>query len=278
MKKLTDVKDLKLMANTIRQDIIRMLVKAGSGHSAGPLGMADVFTALYFNILNHDPKKPLALNRDRLILSNGHICPVRYAAMARAGYFPVKELATLRKYRSRLQGHPSRENFPPLEAATGSLGQGVGIAVGMALAAKLDKKKHHIYCVTSDGEHDEGSTWEAINAAQKYKLDNLIFILDRNHIQISGFTQDVWPLESLKAKYKAFNWEVIVINGNDFKQILDAAKKAKKSRKPVIIIAKVIPGKGVSFMENKYEWHGKAPDEEQAEKALSELVKERARI
>ena len=278
MKKLTDVKDLKLMANTIRQDIIRMLVKAGSGHSAGSLGMADVFTALYFNILKQDPKKPLAPDRDRLILSNGHIVPVRYAAMARAGYFPVKELATLRKYRSRLQGHPSRKWFPAMEAATGSLGQGVCIAVGMALAAKLEKKKHYVFCTTSDGEHDEGSTWEAINAASKYKLDNLIFILDRNHIQICGYTYNVWPLESVKAKYQAFNWDVISINGNDFRQILNAVKKAKKSKKPVIIIANVVPGKGVSFMENKYEWHGKAPDEEQAEQALSELIQERARI
>lgn len=278
MKKLTKIKDLKLMSNTIRQDIIRMLVKAGSGHSAGPLGMADVFTALYFNILNQNPKNPLSNKRDRLILSNGHICPVRYAAMARAGYFPVKELLTLRKYRSRLQGHPSSRNLPAMEAATGSLGQGVGIAVGMALAAKLDKNKHHIYCITSDGEHDEGSTWEAINAANKYKLNNLIFILDRNHIQICGFTKKVWPLESLNAKYKAFNWEVITIDGHDFKQIIEADKKARKSKKPVIIIANVIPGKGVSFMENKYEWHGKAPDEKQAKIALEELEKERKRI
>lgn len=278
MKKLTNIKDLKLMANTIRQDIIRMLVKAGSGHSAGPLGMADVFTALYFNILKQNPKKPLAPDRDRVILSNGHICPVRYAAMARAGYFPVKELLTLRKFGSRLQGHPSRENYPPLEAATGSLGQGVCIAVGMALAAKLDKKKHFVYCITSDGEHDEGSTWEAINAASKYKLDNLIFILDRNHIQISGFTRKVWPLEPLKSKYLAFNWNVIIINGHDFRQILDAVKNAKKSKKPVIIIANVVPGNGVSFMENKPEWHGKAPDEVQAKRALDELELERAKI
>jgi transketolase len=278
MKKLTSIKDLKLMSNTVRQDIIKMLVKAGSGHSAGPLGMADVFTALYFNILNQDSKKPLSDKRDRLILSNGHICPVRYAAMARAGYFSVKELLTLRKYRSKLQGHPSRRNFPPLEAATGSLGQGVCLAVGMALAAKLDKKKHYIYCITSDGEHDEGSTWEAINAANKYKLDNLIFILDRNHIQICGFTKNVWPLESLKAKYQAFNWNVITINGNDFNQILTAAKTAKKSKKPIVIIADVIPGKGVSFMENKYEWHGKTPDEKQAKLALEELEKARKRI
>lgn len=278
MKKLTKIKDLKLMSNTVRQDIIRMLVNAGSGHSAGPLGMADVFTALYFNVLNQNPKKPLSPNRDRLILSNGHICPVRYAAMARAGYFPVKELLTLRKYRSRLQGHPSSRNLPAMEAATGSLGQGVCIAVGMALAAKLNKKKHFIYCITSDGEHDEGSTWEAINAANKYKLDNLIFILDRNHIQISGFTKNVWPLESLNAKYKAFNWNVISIDGHDFKQIFKSVKDAKKSRKPVVIIANVISGKGVSFMENKYEWHGKAPDKEQAKIALEELEKERRSI
>ena len=266
------------MANTIRQDIIRMLVKAGSGHSAGPLGMADVFTALYFNILNQNPKKPLLPNRDRLILSNGHIVPVRYAAMARAGYFPVKDLLTLRKFRSKLQGHPSRKNFPPMEAATGSLGQGVCIAVGMALAAKLNNKKHFIYCVTSDGEHDEGSTWEAINAAQKYKLDNLIFILDRNHIQICGFTKNVWPLEPLRKKYEAFNWDVMVIDGHDFNQILHVIPKAKKSKKPVIIIANVIPGKGVSFMENKYEWHGRAPDTKQAKKALTELENARKRI
>lgn len=266
------------MANTIRQDIIRMLAAAGSGHSAGPLGMADVFTALYFNILNQDPKKPLSDKRDRLILSNGHICPVRYAAMARAGYFPVKELLTLRKFKSRLQGHPSRKNYPPLEAATGSLGQGVCLAVGMALAAKLDKKKHHVFCVTSDGEHDEGSTWEAINAAQKYKLDNIIFILDRNHIQISGFTKDVWPLEPLKAKYLAFNWDVIMIDGHDFYQIIDAASAAMKIKQPVLIIANVIPGKGVSFMEDKYEWHGKAPDKEQAMQALEELESARKRI
>jgi len=278
MKKLTDIKDLKLMANTIRQDIIRMLVKAGSGHSAGPLGMADVFTALYFNILNQNPKKPLTPNRDRLILSNGHIVPVRYAAMARAGYFPVKYLLTLRKFRSKLQGHPSRKWFPAMEAATGSLGQGVCIAVGMALAAKLDKKKHFIYCVTSDGEHDEGSTWEAINAASKYKLDNLIFILDRNHIQISGFTKNVWPLEPLRKKYEAFNWDVMVIDGHDFNQILHVIPKAKKSKKPVMIIANVIPGKGVSFIENKYEWHGRAPDATQAKKALAELEKARKRI
>lgn len=188
---------LEAMAKKVRRDIIRMLAEAGSGHPGGSLGMADIMTALYFKILKHNPKKPMWDGRDRLILSNGHIVPVRYACMARAGYFPIKELMTLRKFGSRLQGHPSRHDLPALEASTGSLGQGVCVAVGMALAAKLDKKKHFIYCITSDGEHNEGSTWEAINAANKWRLNNLIFILDRNKIQLSGTTKDIWPLESL---------------------------------------------------------------------------------
>jgi len=263
---------LKDMAKTVRQDTIKMLAEAGSGHSAGSLGMADVMTALYFQVLKHNPKKPLWDGRDRLVLSNGHIVPVRYACMARAGYFPVKSLMTLRKFGSKLQGHPSYHDMPALESSTGSLGQGVGVAVGMALAAKLDKKKHFVYCVTSDGEHDEGSTWEAINAAHKYKLDNLIFIFDRNKIQISGKTEKVWPLEPLKEKYLAFGWQVYEIDGHDFNQIIRTIDKAKKAKgKPKVIIAKVVPGKDVSFMEGKYEWHGKAPNKEEAEKALREL-------
>jgi transketolase len=233
--------------------------------------MADIFAALYFKILKHNPKKPLWDARDRLILSNGHICPVRYAAMARAGYFPVSELKTLRKFKSRLQGHPSRQNYPALEAATGSLGQGVCIAVGMALAAKLDRKKHTVFCVTSDGEHNEGSTWEAINAAHKYKLDNLVFILDRNRIQISGKTKDVWPLEPLKEKYLAFNWQVMQVDGHNIQDIVKILTAAKKSKKPCLVIANVMPGKGVRFMEGKYEWHGKAPNKEEAAKALKQL-------
>ncbi|MCK4589873.1 MAG: transketolase [Nanoarchaeota archaeon] len=263
---------LEQTAKIIRQDIIRMLAEAGSGHSAGSLGMADVMTALYFKILKHDPKKPLWDHRDRLILSNGHIVPVRYACMARTGYFPVKTLSTLRKFKSKLQGHPSFHDLPALEASTGSLGQGVNVAVGMALAAKLDKKHHFIFCITSDGEHDEGSTWEAVSAAHKYKLDNLIFILDRNKIQISGHTEKVWPLEPLKQKYQSFGWKVFEINGHNFNQIISTVNQAKKIKgKPKIIIAHVIPGKGVSFMEGKHQWHGKAPQGEEVTQALEEL-------
>ncbi len=278
MRKLTSLKDLQLMANQLRQDIIAMLFHAKSGHSAGSLGMTDIFTAFYFRILRHNPKKPLWKNRDRLILSNGHICPTRYAAMSRAGYFLYKELKTLRKLNSRLQGHPSRLDLPALELSTASLGQGLGAAVGMALAAKLNKQHHTVYCISSDGEHDEGSTWEAINAAQKYKLNNIINIIDRNNIQISGYTKDVWPLEPLKEKYLAFNWKVFEINAHNFKQIISTIKKAKTINQPVCIIAYNTPGKGVSFMENKFEWHGKAPNREQTLQALLELGRERKRL
>ncbi|MFA5188871.1 MAG: transketolase [Patescibacteria group bacterium] len=271
MKKY-NLAQLKKMANTLRQDVIKMLVEAGSGHTAGPLGMADVFSALYFNVLNHDPKKLLWDKRDRLILSCGHICPIRYAAMARAGYFPLSWLKTLRKLGSKLQGHPSYLDLPALESSSGPLGQGVSVAVGKALAAKMNKQKHFIYCVTSDGEHDEGETWEAIMTAAKYKLDNLIFILDRNMIQIDGFTEKIMPLTHLHQKYLAFKWHVQQIDGNNMKEILAALIKAKKTKgKPKVIIAHTIPGKGVSFMENDYNWHGKAPSKIEAEKALEEL-------
>lgn len=278
MKRITTMKDFKLMANTLRQDILAMLYHAGSGHSAGSLGLVEIFTAIYFNLLNHNSKKPLWEKRDRLILSNGHVCPARYAAMAHAGYFPVKELLTLRQLNSRLQGHPSRADLPGLELSTASLGQGLGVAVGMALAAKLKKQTHTIYCITSDGEHNEGSTWEAVNAAAKWKLNNLINIVDRNNIQISGHTEEVWPLESLKQKYLAFNWQVVEINGHDFKQIINAVSTAKKINRPVCIIAYTIPGKGVSFMEHQYQWHGKAPNQQELERALLELKEERMRI
>lgn len=270
--KINSIKELQLKAHQIRRDILIMLNRAGSGHSAGPLGLADIFTALYFNLLNHNPKNPNWENRDRLILSPGHVCPVRYVAMAESGYFPKEELSTLRKINSRLQGHPSRMDLPGIELATASLGQGLGAAVGMALAAKLKKQKHYLYCLTSDGEHDEGSTWEAINAAHKYKLNNLINIIDRNNIQISGYTHEVWPLEPLKDKYQAFGWNVVEVNGHDFKQIISAVKEAKKSKdKPTCIIAYTIPGKGVSFMENSYHWHGKTPNADELKAALEEL-------
>ena len=255
------IKDLEKKANEIRQDIIKMLVKAGSGHSAGPLGMADVFTALYFSILQHDPKRPDWEERDRLILSNGHICPVRYAAMAHAGYFPVQELDTLRKFGSRLQGHPERERLPGLETTSGPLGSGLSQAAGMAYVGKyLDKTTWRTYCVMSDGEQECGQTWEAAMFAGKNRLDNLVALIDRNNIQIDGFTEDVMPLESLKAKYEAFNWHVLEVDGHNIEGIIDACNQAKAiHQKPTVLICHTIPGKGVSFMENDFKWHGTPP-------------------
>jgi transketolase len=268
-------KKLKLLeekANRIREDIIKMLVAAGSGHSAGPLGMADVFTALYFHILNHDPKKPLWADRDRLVLSNGHICPVLYATLAEAGYFPVSELKTLRQLNTRLQGHPHRGSLPGIETTSGPLGSGLSQAIGFALAAKLDNKKYRTYCLISDGEHDEGNTWEAVMFAGKNKLSNVTAIMDRNNIQIDGYTENVMPLEPIRKKYEAFNWHVLEINGHDFHQIISACAEAKAIyEKPTMIIAHTIPGKGVDFMENDYTWHGKPPKPEEAKRALAEL-------
>jgi len=266
------LKDLKLKANKVRQLIIEMLVAAGSGHSGGPLGMADIFTALYFHILHHDPKNPNMENRDRLVLSNGHICPVQYATMALSGYFPLEELKTLRKINSRLQGHPHRTSLPGLETTSGPLGEGISQAIGIALARNLDKKNYYVYCLTSDGEHEEGNTWEAAMFAAKNKLNNFIQIIDRNYIQIDGRTEDIMPLEVLKEKYESFNWNAIEIDGNDIKSFVDAVENAKLvTDKPTIIIANTIPGKGVSFMENDYHWHGKPPNKEEAAKALEEL-------
>jgi transketolase len=279
MKKLSKLKDLQLQANHIRQDLLKMLNQAGSGHTAGPLGLAEIFTALYFNVLKHNPKQPNWELRDRLILSPGHVCPIRYTTMAHVGYFPIKDLFTLRKLGTRLQGHPSRLDLPGLEFSTASLGQGLGVAVGMALAAKLKKQNHKIFCITSDGEHDEGSTWEAVTAAHKYKLDNLINIIDRNNIQISGFTHEVWPLEPLKEKYLAHGWKVFEVNGHDFKQMISTLEKVKKVKnQPVCVISYNTPGKGVSFFENNYHWHGKTPNNEELQKALAELQKEEERI
>lgn len=266
------IKQLEKKANEIRQDIIKMLLAAGSGHSAGPLGMADVFTALYFNILNHDPKKPMWKERDRLILSNGHIVPVRYAAMAEAGYFSKAKLKTLRKLGSPLQGHPERERMPALETTSGPLGCGLAQAAGYAYAARMDDRRFRIYCVTSDGEHDEGNHWEAVMFAGKYKLSNLTSFVDRNNIQIDGHTETVMPLEPLVEKYVAFNWNVIEIDGHNMEQIINAVGEARAVyEKPTVIICHTIPGKGVSFMQNQPEWHGKPPNKIQARKALHEL-------
>ncbi len=263
---------LEETANQLREDVIEMLLEAGSGHSAGPLGMADIFSALYFHVLNHDPKNPDWADRDRLILSNGHICPIRYAAMARAGYFPIEELLTLRKINSRLQGHPHRKILPGVETTSGPLGSGLSQAIGVALAGKLDNKKYRVFCAMSDGELQEGNTWEAFMFAGKYKLSSLVAIIDRNNIQIDGNTEDVMSLEPLKQKFESFNWHVVEIDGHNIEQFIDATNEAKAiHEKPSVIIAHTIPGKGVSFMENDYTWHGKPPTKEEADKARVEL-------
>jgi transketolase len=269
------LKFLEEMANKIRQDLIEALVEAKSGHSAGPLGMADIFSALYFHILNNDPNRPDWPDRDRVVLSNGHICPVLYSTLANAGYFPLEEFkTTLRKIDSRLQGHPHRGSLPGLETTSGPLGSGISQSIGMALAARLDKRKNRVYCLTSDGEHQEGNTWEALMFAgkQKSKLNNLTVVVDRNNIQIDGFTEEIMPLEPFREKYEAFNWHVIEVNGHDIAAFVAAVNEAKAIyEKPTVIIAHTIPGKGVSFMENDYTWHGKPPKPEEAKAALKEL-------
>ena len=273
------LKDLELKANQARQLVIEMLLEAGSGHSAGSLGMADIFTAFYFHILKHNPKNPAWPDRDRLILSNGHICPIRYAIMSMSGYFPVEELKTLRKLGSRLQGHPHRTSLPGLETTSGPLGEGLSQGIGIALAAKLDKKDYQVYVLTSDGEHEEGNTWEAAMFAGKNKLSNLTQVIDRNNIQIDGCTEDVMPLEPFKAKYEAFNWHVLEIDGNNIREFIEAVGQARAvTEKPTIIIANTVPGMGVSFMEKKYVWHGKAPNADEAKKALEELRTLQGRI
>lgn len=267
------VKELEKKANSIRIDIIRMLEHAGSGHSAGPLGLADIFTALYFHVLKHDPKNPDWEERDILILSNGHCVPVRYATMAHAGYFPKPELMTLRKFGSRLQGHPERLRLPGMETTSGPLGSGLSQATGMAMALKMDAVKHRwVYVICSDGELDEGNSWEAAMLAAKYNPGNLIAIVDRNNIQIDGPTEVVMPLESLRAKWEAFGWFVLEINGNDIDAIISACEMAKAvTEKPIVIIAYTEPGRGVDFMEYDFRWHGKPPNHEEAVKALKEL-------
>src|SRR5690242_2158302 len=265
---------LEKTANEIRESIIEMLVAAGSGHTAGPLGMADVFTVLYFHTLRHDPKNPSWEDRDRLVLSNGHICPVLYATMAYAGYFPKDELKTLRKFGSRLQGHPHREFLPSLETSSGPLGEGLSQAVGMAIADSLGGHTHtrRIVCLMSDGELEEGQTWEAAMLAGKHKLFNLVALIDRNNIQIDGFTEDVMPLEPLRDKWRSWNWHVLEIDGHDMDEIAAAFDEAKSIyEKPTMIIAHTIPGKGVKEFERDFHWHGKPPNMEEAQMALAEL-------
>ena len=267
------IEDLELIAVEIRQDIIKMLEHAGSGHSAGPLGLADIFTALYFDILKHDPKNPDWEERDLLLLSNGHCVPVRYAAMARAGYFNLSELKTLRQFGSRLQGHPERTKLPGMETTSGPLGCGLSQAAGMALAMRMNDVHHRwVYVVLGDGELDEGNIWEAAMLTSKYNLNNVIGIIDRNNIQIDGPTDSVMPLDDLKAKWVSFGWHVIEIDGNNIEAVIDACAMARAVvDKPVMIIAHTIPGKGVDFMEYDFHWHGSPPNAEQAKKALHEL-------
>ncbi len=269
------IKFLEKKANEIRRSIIEMLVTAGSGHTAGPLGMTDIFTALYFHLLKHDPKNPDWPGRDRLVLSNGHICPALYATLAHAGYFPLEELKTLRRFRSRLQGHPHRDWLPMLETSSGPLGSGLSQAVGMAFADRIDNgrsSERFFYCLMSDGELDAGNSWEAVLIAGREGFHNLIAVVDRNNIQIDGFTEDVMPLEPLRAKWEAFNWHTIEIDGHNFEAINGAVGEAKAVfGKPTVIIAHTIPGKGVTEFERRPEWHGKPPSAKEAQFALNDL-------
>jgi transketolase len=273
------IEELERIANTIRQDIIESLVAAGSGHSAGPLGMADVFTALYFQIANISPETRDAMNRDRIVLSNAHICPVLYATLANRGYLPREELKTLRKLGSRLQGHSNNHSLPdlPIETCGGPLGQGLSQAIGFALASRGnarrgDQPTWHTWALLSDGELDEGQNWEAILLAGKLNLRELTAFVDRNNIQIDGFTEDIMPLEPLADKFRAFNWTVIEVDGHNIRQIIDAANQARAvAENPTVVICHTIPGKGVGFMENRFEWHGKPPTADEAKVALAEL-------
>ncbi len=283
MHSLTDieVQALTLRAEDIRESIIKMLTEAGSGHTAGSLGMTDIFTALYFRIINHNPRHPEWLQRDRVILSNGHIAPVLYATMAHAGYFSISELKTLRRFGSRLQGHPHRGTLPGIETSSGPLGCGLSQAIGMALMDRMEghKPDRYFYCCMGDGEINEGQVWESFLLLNKYKLNKVIPIIDRNTIQIDGYTEDVLPLESLKDKIEAFNFHVIEIDGHNFRDIVQATGKAKSTLdKPTIIIAHTIPGKGVPAFEGDYRWHGKSPNAEEAKMALKELRTMRGKV
>lgn len=274
MEALTDgeIHELEGRANAIRMTIIEMLVAAGSGHTAGPLGMTDIFTTLYFKVLKHDPKNPEWSERDRLILSNGHIVPVRYASMAHAGYFPVEECLTLRKFGSRLQGHPERERLPGLETTSGPLGSGLSQAAGIAYGLRMDDKDNRVYCAMSDGEHDCGNTWEAAMFAGANKLSNLTGIIDRNNIQIDGYTESIMPLEPLREKYESFGWHVLEVDGHNIPAFIALCDEARAIyEKPTVIIAHTIPGKGIRSIERDFRWHGKPPNKDEAKAFLEEL-------
>jgi len=276
LERIKDISELEEIARKIRVDVIKMTNAAGSGHPGGSLSSAEIIAVLYFNVLNHDPKNPSWEDRDIFILSKGHCCPAMYSALARSGYFPVKDLKTLRKLRSKLQGHPHTGSLPCIEASTGSLGQGLSIAVGSALGLRLSKKKCRVYCLMGDGEQQEGQIWEAAMSASHYQLDNLIGIVDRNGLQIDGFTKDVMDYEPLEKKWKSFGWRVFTVDGHDIKALLNMFEKARKVKnKPTVIIADTTKGKGVTFMENVAVWHGQAPNDEETKKALNDLGEKR---
>ena len=265
--------DLKSLARDMRVDIIRMIEAAGNGHPGGSLSIIDILTVLYTKFLRHDPKRPDWADRDRVILSKGHACPALYAIMAYTGYFPREQLMTLRKLGSPLQGHPDRLRLPGIELSTGSLGQGLSVGIGMALAARLDKKDYRTYVILGDGELQEGQNWEALMSAPKFVLDNLTVILDHNNGQIDGPVNEVMNIEPVADKFKSFNWDVLEIDGHDFGQIENALSAAKRAKgKPLAILAKTVKGKGVSFMENNIAWHGNAPKKADADKAVEEIL------
>ena len=270
--KITSIDALEKISNDIRKDIIEEVYEAQSGHPGGSLSCADILTVLYFNQMNINPQKPNAEGRDRFVLSKGHAAPVLYSVLARRGYFPVEELSTLRKFKSRLQGHPSIQYLPGIDMSTGSLGQGVSAAVGMALAGKIDKKDYRVYTLLGDGELEEGQVWEAAMCAAHYKLNNLTAFIDFNGLQIDGDITKVMNPCPIDKKFEAFGWNVLVIDGHNYEEIIDAIEKAKECKdKPTAVVCNTVKGKGVSFMENQAAWHGTAPSKEQCETALKEL-------
>ena len=263
---------LEEISTQLRELAVDMLLEAESGHSAGALGTADIFAALFFHIMNINPDNPKDPERDRFVLSNGHICPILYATLYKRGYFPKKEVWTMRKINSKLQGHPHYNPTIGIENTSGPLGQGLSQAIGMALASKMDQISNRIYCMTGDGELNEGQIWEAAMFAPKHDLNNLVWIIDRNNIQIDGYTEDIMPLENLREKLEAFNWFVIEIDGHNIEEIINACNMARAvSQRPTVIIAHTIPGKGVEYMQYKFEWHGKPPNKKEAKIALKEL-------
>lgn len=270
--KITDIGQLEKIANDIRVNIIKMIYNAGSGHPGGSLSCTDILTVLYFNQMNINPQDPKADGRDRFVLSKGHCAPALYSTLAKRGYFNESELETLRKMDSKLQGHPDMNKVPGIDMSTGSLGQGLSVANGMALASKMDSKGYRVYCLLGDGEIEEGQVWEAAMSASKYKLDNLCVIVDNNNLQIDGKITDVKGLNKIEEKFEGFGFNVITVNGNNIEQLIDAFERAKMVKgMPTAIVAKTVKGKGVSFMENVAEWHGKAPNEEQFNLAIKEL-------